>query len=41
MLFRSVDSADHIDRVLPNVKEMAAHRLIVRENVTIEAGELE
>ena len=36
-----VDSADHIDRVLPTVKEMAGHRLVVRENVTIEAGELE
>ena len=36
-----VDSADHIDRVLPQVKEMAGHRLIVRENVTIEAGEFE
>lgn len=36
-----VDTADHIDRVLPQVKEMAGHRLIVRENVTIEAGEFE
>ncbi len=36
-----VDTADHIDRVLPKVKEMAGHRLIVRENVVIEAGEFE
>lgn len=36
-----VDMADHIDRVLPQVKEMAGHRLIVRENVIIEAGEFE
>src|SRR5689334_25183606 len=36
-----IDTADHIDRVLPTVKEMAGHRMIVRENVTIEAGELE
>jgi PII-like signaling protein len=36
-----VDTAEHIDRVLPTVKEMAGHRMIVRENVTIEAGELE
>jgi uncharacterized protein len=36
-----VDTADHIDRVLPTVKEMARHRLIVRENVTIETGDLE
>lgn len=35
-----VDRADHIDRVLPRVKEMAGHRLIVRESVTIETGEL-
>jgi PII-like signaling protein len=36
-----VDRADHIDRVLPRVKEMVGHRLIVRENVIIEAGEFE
>ncbi len=36
-----VDTAEHVDRVLPQVKQMAGHRLIVRENVTIEAGELE
>lgn len=36
-----VDTADHVDRVLPKVKEMAGHRLIVRENVTIEAGDME
>ncbi len=36
-----VDMADHIDRVLPKVKEMVGHRLVVRENVTIEAGDFE
>ena len=36
-----VDTTDHIERVLPTVKEMAGHRLIVRENITIEAGDLE
>jgi len=36
-----VDTADHIDRVLPTIKEMAGHRLIVRESVTIETGDLE
>jgi len=36
-----VDQSDHIDRVLPQVKEMAGQRLIVRENVIIESGELE
>jgi len=36
-----VDTAEHIDRVLPKVKQMAGHRLIVKETVTIEAGELD
>jgi hypothetical protein len=29
-----------VNRVLPKLREMAAHRLIVRENVTIEQGSL-
>jgi uncharacterized protein len=36
-----VDNASQVERVLPRVKEMAGRRLIVRENVTIEAGEVE
>jgi PII-like signaling protein len=36
-----VDTADHVERVLPKVKEMAGHRLIVRENVTVETGQFE
>jgi PII-like signaling protein len=36
-----VDTAEHVDRVLPTIKEMLGQRLIVRENVTIEAGTLE
>jgi PII-like signaling protein len=36
-----VDMAENVERVLPKVKEMAGHRLIVRENVTVEAGEFE
>ena len=36
-----VDTAEHVDRVLPAIKEMSGQRLIVRENVTIEAGTLE
>src|SRR5882672_5765900 len=36
-----VDAAHHIERVLPQVKQMVGNRLIVRETVTIEAGELE
>jgi len=36
-----VDTDDHVSRVLPKLKEMAAHRLIVRENVVIEQGSLD
>jgi PII-like signaling protein len=36
-----VDAEEHIARVLPTLKEMAAHRLIVRENVIIEQGNLD
>ena len=36
-----VDHDEHVSRVLPKLKEMAAHRLIVRENVVIEQGSLD
>ena len=36
-----VDTDEHVGRVLPTLKEMAAHRLIVRENVVLEQGNLE
>ncbi len=36
-----VDTDEHIQRVLPHLKEMAPHRLIVRENVVVEQGELD
>src|SRR5690242_16843234 len=36
-----VDTDDHVSRVLPTLKEMAAHRLIVRENVVLEQGSLD
>ena len=36
-----VDSDEHVNRVLPRLREMAAHRLIVRENVVIEQGSLD
>src|SRR5437868_14644496 len=36
-----VDADEHVARVLPKLKEMAAHRLIVRENVVIEQGDLD
>ena len=36
-----VDTDEHVNRVLPTLKEMAAHRLIVREKVVLEQGNLE
>ncbi len=33
-----IDTEEHIERVMPTVKQMAPHRLIVRENVKIEQG---
>ena len=36
-----IDTDEHISRVMPKLKEMAAHRLIVREEVTIEQGSLD
>lgn len=36
-----VDTDEHVSRVLPTLKEMAAQRLIVRENVVLEQGNLD
>ncbi len=36
-----VDTDEHVSRVLPQLKEMAPHRLIVRENVVLEQGSLD
>jgi PII-like signaling protein len=36
-----VDTDEHVNRVLPVLKEMATHRLIVRENVVLEQGNLD
>jgi len=36
-----VDTDEHVSRVLPTLKQMASHRLIVRENVVIEQGNLD
>ena len=33
-----VDTDEHVNRVLPTLKAMAAQRLIVRENVVLEQG---
>src|SRR5271154_5727990 len=36
-----VDTDEHVNRVLTKLREMVAHRLIVRENVVIEQGTLD
>jgi hypothetical protein len=36
-----IDTDEHVSRVMPKLREMAAHRLIVREEVIIEQGSLE
>ena len=36
-----VDTDEHVKRVLRKLREMATHRLIVRENVVIEQGSLD
>lgn len=36
-----VDTDEHVNRVLPTLKEIAAHRLMVRENVVLEQGTLD
>ena len=41
MVIIFVDLEEHVSRVLPQLFELAPHRLIVRENVTIEQGSLD
>jgi PII-like signaling protein len=41
ILILFVDHEEHVERVLPKLIEMAPHRLIVREHVTIEQGNLD
>jgi hypothetical protein len=36
-----VDTDEHVSRVLPTLKKIAAHRLIERENVVLEQGNLD
>ena len=36
-----VDTDEHVNRVLPTLKEKAGHRLIVRENLILEQGNLD
>lgn len=33
-----IDTDEHVERVMPTLRQMAANRLIVRENVEIEHG---
>jgi PII-like signaling protein len=41
LILTFVDTDEHVNRVMPTLKEMAAHRLIVRENVVLEQGNLD
>jgi PII-like signaling protein len=41
LILTFVDTDEHVNRVLPTLKEMAAHRLMVREHVVLEQGSLE
>jgi uncharacterized protein len=36
-----VDRDEHVNRVLPKLKQVAPHHLMVRENVVIEQGSLD
>ena len=40
LVLQFVDYEEHVNRVLPKLLEMAPHRLIVRENVVVEQGNL-
>ena len=41
LIITFIDTDEHVGRVLPTLREMASHRLIVRENVVIEQGSLD
>jgi uncharacterized protein len=36
-----IDTEEHVQRVLPHIREMASHRLIVSAIVTLQSGEFE
>jgi uncharacterized protein len=36
-----IDTEEHVGRVLPHIRDMAPHRLIVSEKVTLESGAIE
>ena len=41
LIITFIDTDEHVNRVLPHLREMAAHRLIVRENVILEQGAID
>jgi PII-like signaling protein len=41
LLLTFIDTEEHVAEVLEHVREMAPHRLIVSEKVTLESGEIE
>ena len=36
LVIEFIDTVEHVDRVMPGIRKMAAHRLITREKVLIE-----
>lgn len=41
LLLTFIDTEEHVTGVLEHIREMAPHRLIVSEKVTLESGETE
>ncbi len=41
LLLTFIDTEEHVAEVLEHIREMAPHRLIVSEKVTLESGEIE
>ncbi len=41
LVIEFIDHHEHVERVMPLVKDMARHRLIVRQRVTIEPGAIQ
>ncbi|HEY6273335.1 MAG TPA: DUF190 domain-containing protein [Terriglobales bacterium] len=41
LILTFIDIEEHVERVLPHIREMAPYRLIVSEKVTLESGEIE
>src|SRR5215471_386509 len=41
LLLTFIDTEEHVVGVLGHIREMAPHRLIVSEKVTLESGEIE